>query len=147
MLHAFGPLEVTVQLLQSGPSNPHHVFEGVAPQQLLLKGLYGGGDAEALPDPDDVGDVVQNEGTDGQIGDILVWAIAPGALAGTVVDGRPGAVCPHPVLRGPHEASAVTAGDQAGEDMHISPVEAPTVAGLHGAVSAWCLRPGSTVHA
>ncbi len=43
---------------------------------------------EALSGPDDVGDVVQDEGADGQIGDVLIRAGVPGSLAGAgVMDG------------------------------------------------------------
>ncbi len=62
LLHALGPLEVPVQLLQPRAARCAPTSRKVSPQQLPLQDLDGGGGPEALSGPDDVGDVVQDEG-------------------------------------------------------------------------------------
>ncbi len=114
--------EVVVELGQTVALDVVHAGEDIATEQFLLQGLDTGALAERPGCPYEVGYEVQHERAQGDVGDILVIAVAEPAAPGAHIDGRTPAVRSGPVNGGGHSGTALPAAQQTGEDVGVLPL-------------------------
>lgn len=116
-----------VQLFKAGPLNVVHIREDIAPQKFLLQSFDGGAFSEGVGNPYHVGDEVQDEWAEGDVGHIFVLAVIKAPAPGTHIDGRTPAIGTLPIYRRGHAAATASAPEKTGKDVRVLPLIGQTV--------------------
>ena len=118
-----------------------HVGEELSLQKHFLQGLHPGPFRHALRSLDHVGKIVQDEGPNGNIGDVAVGAPLLPVVGGAVVFRGSVAVRPGAIQAGAHRHAAVPAFQHLREDVCVPDVspqvsDGPLGVGVHDSVGA-----------